>query len=123
MIPVMMEGMAVGNNKSHGLGDEQVALAVTGGVAALFMTRRIPGHGDALNTSYGLLLLLGFCLVDGCTCTFQQVQQQSTRSVFSALCNCIVAIVLGIWLRSHRDGSVANGHKGECTAFVDNVLQ
>jgi adenosine 3'-phospho 5'-phosphosulfate transporter B2 len=72
MMPVMVWGMAVGG-KSYKLVDWLIALAVTGGVTEFLMTGPISSHGDTGNSSYGLLLLLGFLLLDGFTSTFQEV--------------------------------------------------
>merc|ERR550537_1952860 len=72
MMPVMLWGMAV-SGKSYSSTDWLVAFAVTGGVTEFLMTGPISSsHGDSGSSTYGLMLLLGFLLLDGFTSTFQE---------------------------------------------------
>ena len=72
MMPVTLWGMAVGG-KSYKLCGWQIARAVAGGVMEFLTTGPISSRSDTGNSSYGLLLLLGFLLLDGFTSTFQEV--------------------------------------------------
>jgi len=72
MMPVMLWGMAV-SGKSYSTTDWLVAFAVTGGITEFLMTGPISSsHGDSGSSTYGLMLLLGFLLLDGFTSTFQE---------------------------------------------------
>ena len=72
MMPVTLWGMAVGG-KSYKLGVWPIALAVTGGAMEFLTTSPISSRSDTGNSSYGLLLLLGFPLLDGVASTSQEV--------------------------------------------------
>eukprot|EP00448_Togula_jolla_P039170 CAMPEP_0170621512 /NCGR_PEP_ID=MMETSP0224-20130122/28637_1 /TAXON_ID=285029 /ORGANISM="Togula jolla, Strain CCCM 725" /LENGTH=344 /DNA_ID=CAMNT_0010947769 /DNA_START=60 /DNA_END=1094 /DNA_ORIENTATION=- len=71
MMPVMMWGMIV-SSKHYGMVDWLVALAVTGGVTEFLMTGPIASRSSDGSSLHGLLLLVGFLLLDGFTSTFQE---------------------------------------------------
>ena len=64
--------MAVGG-QSYKLLDWIIAMADTGGVTEFLMIRPISSRSDAQDSSYGLLLLLGFLMLDGFAPTFQEM--------------------------------------------------
>merc|ERR1719242_2161648 len=70
MMPVMVWGMIV-SGKRYGVSDWLIAAAVTGGVTEFLMTGPISSGGDESSSTYGLMLLAGFLLLDGFTSTFQ----------------------------------------------------
>jgi len=96
MMPVMLWGMAV-SGKSYSTTDWLVAFAVTGGVTEFLMTGPISSHGDSGSSTYGLMLLLGFLLLDGFTSTFQEklFKEHTTtkynQMIYINLGSCIIS--------------------------------
>merc|ERR1719277_1891211 len=71
MMPVMLWGIIV-SNKKYGLTDWIIAALVTVGVTEFLMTGPIASSSDSGNSTKGLLLLVGFLVLDGFTSTFQE---------------------------------------------------
>merc|ERR1719230_855960 len=71
MMPVMVWGIIV-SNKKYGLTDWIIATLVTVGVTEFLMTGPIASSSDTGNSTKGLLLLVGFLVLDGFTSTFQE---------------------------------------------------
>ena len=96
--------MAVGG-QSYKLLDWIIALADTGGVTEFLMTSPISSRSDAQDSSYGLLLFLGFLMSDGFTSTFQE-------TLYSTSCLELPAA----WCWFHGVGII-------CTLVVYGLLQ
>merc|ERR1719271_670577 len=69
MMPVMVWGMIV-SGKRYNVTDWMVALGVTGGVTEFLMTGPIASHSSTGSSTYGLMLLAAFLVLDGFTSTF-----------------------------------------------------
>lgn len=96
MMPVMVWGMIV-SGKSYGVSDWLIAGAVTGGVTEFLMTGPISSSGDESSSTYGLLLLAGFLLLDGFTSTFQEklfkdhVTSKYNQMFYINLGSCVIS--------------------------------
>jgi len=71
MMPVMVWGMAI-SGKRYKLQDWLVAAAVSGGVTAFLLTGPTASATSQGSTLKGLLLLVGFLVLDGATSTIQE---------------------------------------------------
>merc|ERR1719230_651176 len=97
MMPVMVWGMLVAG-KSYGATDWLIAAAVTGGVTEFLMTGPISSSDDESSSSYGLLLLAGFLLLDGFTSTFQEklfkdhVTSKYNQMLYINLGSCCISL-------------------------------
>jgi len=113
MMPVMLWGMAVGG-KSYSTTDWFVALAVTGGVTEFMMTGPISSQGSGGNSTYGLILLAGFLLLDGFTSTFQEkLFKEHTTTKY----NQMIYINLGSCIISSAT-LILSGTLGDAFAFA-----
>jgi len=102
MMPVMIWGIVI-SQKRYIWKDWLIAAAVTGGVTMFFLTGNVSAeHSNSDRAStYGLLLLLAFLILDGFTSTFQEkifTEYKTTKFNQMLYINCGACVITTITL-------------------------
>jgi adenosine 3'-phospho 5'-phosphosulfate transporter B2 len=118
MMPVMVWGIII-SGKRFNLVDWSVAAFVTFGVTEFCMTGPMSSPNDNANSTYGLLLLLGFLACDGLTSTMQEklFKEHNTTKFNQMLyvngCSAVVSLA----------SVLSMGKMGYCLAFMTGHSQ